>query len=238
MSRKKPIAYMIMIGLILALLIGNLSGCNVQAALEDRTYVESIHITPVGEEYQFQCILSYMDSQSLEQLKAGLDGAVIGGGSTEQQGKRTTEMTTEESIEGPIGEQNNRRFVEENSRQSEDITSSENNNESKKNDMSDSGNNSTGSSSEDGTGEYTAVAKDMKDFNQEYYRITGSNFDYSHLQGIYLDPSLYHPELAEDILENIWEETQAVLSTPIYQEGIEIGDQKEETLGDWLKETK
>ena len=65
--------------------------------------------------------------------------------------------------------------------------------------------------------------------------MTGGKLDYSHLQGIYLSESLYEPKVAEDVLEDIREETQAVLSTPIYQDGLEIGEQKNETLGDWLK---
>lgn len=149
-----------------------LTGCGKQVSLEDRAYVESLHIAPYGDEYQYQCTLAYMNKNSMENLKAGMEGAVV------------TEESSEETPDG----------------------------------------------------EYSAVAKDIDDFNQEFFRLTGSSFDYSHLQGIYLDTSLYQPDLAEDVLEDIWEETRVVLSTPIYQEGVEIGDQKDETLGDWLKE--
>ena len=90
-------------------------------------------------------------------------------------------------------------------------------------------------SRQEGAGEYSALAEGIDAFNQEYYRKTGNSFDYSHLQGIYLDPGLYQPVRAEHILKDIREETQAVLSTPIYQEGVGTGEQKEETLGEWLK---
>lgn len=195
MNGKKRVKDWITKGLLSVLLVGTVSGCTSQAALEDRTYVESLHITPEGEAYRFQCILAYMDSQSLEQLKAGLDGAV-----TSEEAKEGQDSGKKDSMTGNAASAENSPTEEIN--------------------------------------EYTAVANDIEDFNEEYYRITGSNFDYSHLQGIYLDSRLYRPELAEDILEEIREETQVVLSTPIYEEGVDIGDQREETIGDWLKETR
>ncbi|MDE7367097.1 MAG: hypothetical protein K2N24_07060 [Lachnospiraceae bacterium] len=179
------------IGLLagLALMAGTAGGCTGQAALEDRTYVESLHIIPEGEGYRYQCTLAYVDSNSAKYLKAGLDGAVMEPGSTEQEKEKKPENE-----------------------------------------------NNSGETTEEESGDYTAVADNMTEFNQEYYRLTGSNFDYSHLQGIYLDASLYQPKLAEAVLKDIREATQAVLSTPIYQEGLEIGEQQETTLGDWLKE--
>lgn len=197
--------------LTLLLVTGTLSGCGGQAALEDRTYVESLHILPTGEAYQYQCILAYVDSDSMKYFKAGFDGAVMENGSTEPEEKKNTEMPEKENTE--MSEKNTE-MPEEKSKDAEG--------------------DSSGAAGE-GDSEYIAVASNMEEFNQEYYRLTGSNFDYSHLQGIYLDASLYQPGQAEGVLEDIRETTQAVLSTPVYQEGVEIGDQEEATLGDWLK---
>lgn len=134
--------------LLLVSVLFHLTGCTQRPSIEERTYVESIHITPDVNGYQYQCMLVYVDTQSPE---------------------------------------------------------------------------------------YVTVAEDIEEFNQEYTCMTGGKLDYSHLQGIYLSESLYEPKVAEDVLEDIREETQAVLSTPIYQDGLEIGEQKNETLGDWLK---
>lgn len=255
---------------VLAWAASALSGCGGQAALEDRTYVESLHIIPEGEAYQYQCTLSYVDSNSMKYLRVGLDGAVMDNDNTGEKGRKSTEASegksgnTEtgqdsgtggngEGREGSNGEGNGR----EGSNREETDSGNGSNGEGRGEEAgsgeegNDKGENSEGvgsiggSSEEGGKGEeessngegseYRAVANNMTEFNQEYYRLTGSNFDYSHLQGIYLDASLYQSGLAEEVLEDIWEATQAVLSTPIYQEGVEIGDQKEETLGDWLK---
>ncbi len=172
--------------------LGILGGCNKQASLEDRTYVESLHVTPVEDAYQYQCILAYVNQDSMDQLKAGVSG-------TDQSQEGSDSSEDKQGMEGAV------------------MMAGE------------------GHSSDDGN-EYTAVADDIASFNQDFYRLTGSQLDYSHLEGIYLDHALYQPTLAEDVLEDIWDETQVVLSTPIYQEGVEIGDQKDEKLGDWLKE--
>lgn len=154
-----------------------LTGCAAQDSIEDRTYVESLHIMPENDKYQYRCTIAYMDEESAENLGMG------------QEGSKSEEGT-------------------------------------------DSGSKDKMAS----TGEYAAVAEGINAFNQEYYRKTGHSFDYSHLRGIYLDSAFYQPALAEKILEDVRKETKVVLSTPIYQEGVEIGVQKEETLGEWLKE--
>lgn len=68
-------------------------------------------------------------------------------------------------------------------------------------------------------------------FRQE----TGSGLDYSHLQGIYLAEDIYFTQSAGELLDNIWQATQAVLSTPVYQSGLDIGEQPSVNLGEWLK---
>lgn len=163
--------------LLLCLCVGTaagLSGCGAQTSIEDRTYVESLHITSDHDKYQYRCTIAYMDEKSAENL--GMGDVGTGSEMNEKSGSR-----------------------------------------------------------QEGAGEYSALAEGIDAFNQEYYRKTGNSFDYSHLQGIYLDPGLYQPVRAEHILKDIREETQAVLSTPIYQEGVGTGEQKEETLGEWLK---
>lgn len=208
------------IGLLtgLTFIAGTAVGCSGQAALEDRTYVESLHIVPEEGGYQYQCTLAYIDSNSEKYLKAGLDGAVMETESTEQEKEKKSddpEEKTEASDRSTEREEENTEASKGNDLASEDSSGGTTGEESRK---------------------YTAIADNMAEFNQEYYRLTGSNFDYSHLQGIYLDASLYQPKLAEAVLKDIREATQAVLSTPIYQEGLEIGEQQETTLGDWLKE--
>ncbi|MCM1494693.1 MAG: hypothetical protein NC089_02740 [Bacteroides sp.] len=247
----------------LTLMAGAAAGCSGQAALEDRTYVESLHIIPEDGGYRYQCTLAYVDSDSAKYLKAGLDGAVMGTESTEQgrtrksgNSEEATEGSSRENTDGEMRDEEgmleetgrgteNQGISMEHVEKSEENTGSlvENTEEKEGSAEQDTGN-GEGSATEgdsEGTGgeessEYTAVADNMEEFNQEYYRLTGSNFDYSHLQGIYLDASLYQPKLAEAVLKDIWEATQAVLSTPIYQEGLAIGEQQETTLGDWLKE--
>ena len=86
--------------------------------------------------------------------------------------------------------------------------------------------------------EYSAKANSIREFNDAFYRLTGCRFDYSHLQGIYVPQELYQPALAGEVLDEIRQETKVVLSTPIYEEAVAVGDQKEETIGEWLKETK
>lgn len=200
-SLEKPVKEFSCLFIAFALAM-SLTGCRSQVSIEDRTYVESIHIAPYGDSYQFRCTLAYMDAQSMENLKMSLEGAV--------ETEADTQAVTEEN------------------------TKTEN--ESEKRSM-DANVEEEGQSQGAGQ-EYTAIAEDIETFNQDYYRITGSRFDYSHLEGIYLDSRLYQPEQAEDVLEDIREETQAVLSTPVYQEGVATGNQKEETLGDWLRETR
>ena len=162
-----------------------ITGCGKRAALEDRTYVETIHITPVTGGYQYRCTLAYMDAQAMESLGMG---------------------------------------------SASDKTAGTGENQSNGSDSS-----SAQSAGEEVADEYVATAEDIEDFNREYARITGSQLDYSHLQGIYLTEGLYNAAAAEDVLEDIREETQAVLSTPVYQEGVAIGDQSEKNMGDWLK---
>lgn len=178
-SIEPPVKEFVKPVLLVSLCVGltTLTGCAVQASIEDRTYVESLHIISENEKYQYRCTIFYMDEQSAENLSMGNGRA----GSGEENGS----------------ESNDKNALTE---------------------------------------EYSAVAEGIDAFNQEYYRKTGHRFDYSHLQGIYLDSGFYQPSLAEDILEDVRKETQAVLSTPIYQEGVEIGEQREETLGEWLKE--
>lgn len=169
-----------------------LVGCNKQDSIEDRAYVENLHVTPTGVEYKFRCELAYISQDSLEPLdmKAGqaTNANIVQNGSTENKDNA--------DLSGAVLEGENDSY------------------------------------------EYIAAADSIEDFDKEFHRLTGCQFDYSHLKGIYLEHSLYDPAVADDILEEIWEETQAVLTTPIYEEGVAIGDQKEETLGDWLKETK
>ncbi len=156
-----------------------LVGCSEQDSIENRAYVESLHVTSAGTSYEFRCELAYMNQDSLDPLN----------------------MMAEQEANGAII-------------QNEELES------------------------DSDSYEYIATADSIVDFDEEFYRITGCRFDYSHLQGIYLEQSIYDPNAADVILEDIWEETQAVLSTPVYEEGVAIGDQKEETLGDWLKEVK
>lgn len=263
MNLKKGIAALTGV----ALIMGAASGCTGQAALEDRTYVESLHIIPEGDGYRYQCTLAYVDSNSMKYLRAGLDGAVMEPGSTEQGKERSSEESginteksgvqrenTEEGAKG-AGESMEKEGditepmdepAEGSEQAGESIGNTETGTESnsegmKQNTEAGEGNAMEGGDRSDGSAggesrEYTATAQNMEEFNQEYNRITGSNFDYSHLQGIYLDASLYQPKRAEEVLNDIWNATQAVLSTPIYQEGLEVGEQKETTLGDWLKE--
>lgn len=169
-----------------------LTGCNKQDSIEDRAYVENLHVTPVGVEYKFRCELAYINQDSLEPLdmKAGQEA------NANIFQKEASESKDDADLSGAIIEGENDSY------------------------------------------EYTATAGSIKDFDKEFYRLTGCQFDYSHLQGIYLEHSIYNPAVADGILEEIWEETQAVLTTPIYEEGVAIGDQKDETLGDWLKEVK
>lgn len=261
MSRKKGMG--MLAGL--ALIAGTVAGCSGQAALEDRTYVESLHIIPEGTGYRYQCTLAYVDSDSAKYLKAGLDGAVMGTESMEQ-GRERSSGNPEENMEGSSTEDTDKGTKSEegilektdeltgnqgmNMENTQEITentdnsvenreknenSTEQNRGDAKEDAMEGGGDSTENAGEESS-EYTAVADNMEEFNQEYYRLTGSNFDYSHLQGIYLDASLYQPKLAEEVLKDIREATQAVLSTPVYQEGIAIGEQQKTTLGDWLKE--
>lgn len=169
-----------------------LTGCNKQDSIEDRAYVENLHVIPVGVEYKFRCELAYINQDSLEPLdmKAGQENSV----NVLQEGM--TNSGEEAELGGAIIEGDNESY------------------------------------------EYIATADSIRAFDEEFYRLTGCQFDYSHLQGIYLEHSIYDPAVADDILVEIWDETQAVLSTPIYEEGVAVGDQKDETLGDWLKETK
>lgn len=187
--------------LLLVVTLFGLTGCSQQASLEDRTYVEEIHISPIMGGYEYRCTLAYMDKQSMDTLGKGENT-----GGTLEQGSGQDKSQS--------GSQGNEQSSGQNSAQGngQETTS--------------------GKASE----EYTATAEEIDDFNREYTRVTGSVLEYSHLQGIYLAENLYQPEAAEDVLEDIREETQAVLSTPIYQEGLEIGEQKKETLGDWLRE--
>lgn len=90
---------------------------------------------------------------------------------------------------------------------------------------------------EDMTGrEYMGVAESIEAFDEEYETTTGSRLDYSHLEGIYLDKALYPIEASGNVLMPLWEETQVVLSTPIYQEELLPGEQTSETLGYRLKQ--
>lgn len=149
-----------------------LTGCGNQASIEDRAYVEKLHVCLNGLEYEFRCELAYLNQDSMESIdiKADIEGAIL--------------------------------------------------------------------DEEEGSYEYQAVADSIEDFDEEFYRLTGCRFDYSHLQGIYLDSNIYDPVIAGEVLEDIWEETQVVLSTPIYEENVAIGDQRGETLGEWIKATR
>ena len=80
------------------------------------------------------------------------------------------------------------------------------------------------------------VAESIEAFDEEYETMTGSRLDYSHLEGIYLDKDLYPIEASGTVLMPLWEETQVVLSTPIYQEELLPGEQTSETLGYRLKQ--
>ena len=72
--------------------------------------------------------------------------------------------------------------------------------------------------------------------NDRFEQETDTCLDYSHLQGIYLQDTIYHLQTADKILNNIWQETQVVLSTPVYQEELDAGEQADRNLGGWLKE--
>lgn len=169
-NQEKPIKEFCLCFLIISLMSG-MSGCRNPVSLEDRTYVEELHVAQEENGYEFRCVLAYMDDKSKAYMNADMQ-----------------EQSTEKSSEND---------------------------------------------SEDG--EYTMIAETIEDINREYERYTGGTLDYSHLQGIYLEKELYEPEKAGEVLENIREETQAVLSTPIYQENLPVGEQEDETLGDWLK---
>lgn len=151
--------------LLLVLLAGGCSGCAGVSSIEDRTYVESLHIREVSGGYEYRCKLSYMDARAREAFG--------------------------------IGEE-------------EDIKSKE----------------------------YAGTAVSVEEFNRGYAQLTGSRLDYSHLEGIYLDADLYSMKASETVFMRLWEETQVVLSTPIYQEELPQGEQRSETLGDRLKQTE
>lgn len=89
-----------------------------------------------------------------------------------------------------------------------------------------------------GVYEYNSRAQSIAEFNEAFRKRTNCTFDYSHLQGIYLDHSLYVPSASAELLWDIRTDTKAVLSTPIYAEDIQIGDQQEVTLGDRIKYNK
>lgn len=76
----------------------------------------------------------------------------------------------------------------------------------------------------------------IKAVNDRFEQETDTCLDYSHLQGIYLQDTIYHLQTADKILNNIWQETQVVLSTPVYQEELDAGVQADRNLGGWLKE--
>lgn len=150
--------------LLLVLLAGGCSGCAGVSSIEDRTYVESLHIRQVSGGYEYRCELSYMDARAREAF--GIEEAEIA------------------------------------------------------------------------SKEYMGTAASVEEFNQGYAQLTGSRLDYSHLEGIYLDAELYSMEASGSIFMRLWEETQVVLSTPIYQEELLQGEQRSETLGDRLKQTE
>jgi hypothetical protein len=149
-----------------------LTGCQKQASIENRAYVEALHVNLSEDEYEFRCELAYIDQDV----------------STD-----TFEMTVQ----------------------------------------SDSG--SAGAEEVENAYEYTSQAGDIAEFNEEFYQLTGCRFDYSHLQGIYLERSIYEQESAGAVLEDIWQETKAVLTTPVYEEGKKEKAESDVTLGDWLK---
>lgn len=86
--------------------------------------------------------------------------------------------------------------------------------------------------------EYHALARDISEFNDAFKNKTDCTFDYSHLHGIYLDHQLYDPVTSGQLIADIRSYTKAVLSTPIYEENILIGNQQEVTLGDRLQYQK
>ncbi|MBQ8982401.1 MAG: GerAB/ArcD/ProY family transporter [Lachnospiraceae bacterium] len=86
--------------------------------------------------------------------------------------------------------------------------------------------------------EYDNHAQSIIQFNETFQKQTNCTFDYSHLQGIYLDHTLYVPSASAKLLRDIRTDTKAVLSTPIYAEDMQIGDQQEVTLGDRIKYNK
>ena len=75
--------------------LGILGGCNKQASLEDRTYVESLHVTPVEDAYQYQCILAYVNQDSMDQLKAGVSG-------TDQSQEGSDSSEDKQGMEGAV----------------------------------------------------------------------------------------------------------------------------------------
>lgn len=152
--KKPPVKEFCLLLLLGGLTVG-MTGCRPQATIEDRTYVEELHIAKEEAGYRYTCTLSYVDVQAETMLE---DAA-----------------------------------------------------------------------------EYEAVAVDIDTLNQDFRRITGSQLDYSHLQGIYLEHRMYQSETAWAVLADIREDTQVVLSTPVYEEEREIGDQTGWLLGDWLK---
>ena len=91
---------------------------------------------------------------------------------------------------------------------------------------------------DDAMDSYSASAESIQEYNDDFQKLTDCSFDYSHLQGIYLDQELYNPTQCGQLLQEIRASTKAVLSTPIYYENARIGDQQEITLGDWLKYNK
>lgn len=87
---------------------------------------------------------------------------------------------------------------------------------------------------EDETSYVTAAG--IQAVDEAFHTETGSSLDYSHLQGVYLEETIYTGGQADVILNDIRQETQAVLSTPVYQLGLDIGEQPPVNLGEWLKE--
>ena len=153
--KKPPVKEFCLLFLLGVLAVG-MTGCRMQATIEDRTYVEELHIVAEETGYRYTCILSYVDAQAEKLL---------------------------EKAEA-----------------------------------------------------YAETTVDIDTLNQDFGRLTGSRLDYSHLQGIYLEGSIYRSQDARAVLADIREDTQAVLSTPVYEEEREIGDQTGRLLGDWLKE--
>jgi hypothetical protein len=174
-SPVKQFKGMHMIGIVLGVAACSLlTSCQKQESMENRAYIESLHVMQAGSEYEYRCELAYVNPELFSPV----------------------DMKASADVSEPMSEEESEVY------------------------------------------EYTAQAGDIEEFNEEFYLLTGCQFDYSHLQGIYLEQGLYDSEAADESLTDIWENTQVVLSTPVYEEAVPIGKQKGRTLGDWLDKTE